>query len=175
MHLRLEPLPTETTETTRSADVKQASRLAEFLMFAQHTCLLDLSKQLSDEKISFSQFFLLGFLAHGNCLTMNELSAKVGRSGAASTSLVSRLEKLGYVQRVNAPDDRRVVMVQITVPGSSLVNRMREQIEEGLLDMLDDAPTRCLDGFATEPNDVFRSGGRRLGCECVKQLITRNA
>ena len=139
MHLRLEPLPIATDNDNRLADSKQASRLAEFVMLAQHTCLLDLSKQLTEENISFRQFFLLGFLARGNCLTMNELSAKIGRSGAAATSLVSRLEKLGYVQRVNSASDRRVVMVQITVPGSTLVDRMKGNIENGLLDMLDDA------------------------------------
>jgi DNA-binding MarR family transcriptional regulator len=59
---------------------------------------------------------------------MTEISNKMGHSTAAATGLVDRLEKLGYVQRLHAADDRRKVMVQITRKGMDLVGRMRDGI-----------------------------------------------
>ena len=57
-------------------------------------------------------------------------------STAAATGLVDRLEKLGYVQRLHASDDRRKVMVQITRKGIDLVERMREDIVGNLVDLM---------------------------------------
>jgi len=46
------------------------------------------------------------------------------------------LEKLGYVQRLHASDDRRKVMVQITRKGIDLVDKMREDIIENLVEVM---------------------------------------
>ena len=57
-------------------------------------------------------------------------------STAAATGLVDRLEKLGYVQRLHASDDRRKVMVQITRKGIDLVDKMREDIIDNLVEVM---------------------------------------
>ncbi|MED6299081.1 MAG: MarR family transcriptional regulator, partial [Verrucomicrobiota bacterium] len=69
-------------------------------------------------------------------LTMTHISKKMGHSTAAATGLVDRLEKLGYVQRLHASDDRRKVMVQITRKGIDLVDKMREDIIENLVEVM---------------------------------------
>ncbi|MFT5470660.1 MAG: DNA-binding MarR family transcriptional regulator [Verrucomicrobiales bacterium] len=123
-------------ETTNSAE---AGRLADFIMFTQRSFLLDLSKELNKGNISYAQFFLLGYLAKEEFLTMTDISKKMGHSTAAATGLVDRLEKLGYVQRLHAADDRRKVMVQITRKGMELVERMRDGIAgeiSGLMEQL---------------------------------------
>ena len=117
---------------------KDASKLADFIMFTQRSFLLNLSKELHRGNISFAQFFLLGYLANEDFLTMTDIANKMGHSTAAATGLVDRLEKLGYVQRLHASDDRRKVMVQITRKGLDLVGRMREDIVEGLVDVMSD-------------------------------------
>ena len=100
---------------------KDASRLADFIMFTQRSFLLNLSKELNKGNVSFAQFFLLGYLAKEDYLTMTDISKKMGHSTAAATGLVDRLEKLGYVQRLHASDDRRKVMVQVTRKGKQVV------------------------------------------------------
>ncbi len=105
-----------------------ANRMADFIMFAQRSFLLDLSKELNQGNISYAQFFLLGYLSSENYLTMTDISKKMGHSTAAATGLVDRLEKLGYVQRLHAADDRRKVMVQITRKGIDLVGTLRDTI-----------------------------------------------
>jgi len=108
----------------------EAGRVADFIMYAQRSFLLDLSKDLNKGNISYAQFFLLGYLAKEDYLTMTDISKKMGHSTAAATGLVDRLEKLGYVQRLHAAEDRRKVMVQITRKGMDLVNRMRDGIAQ---------------------------------------------
>jgi DNA-binding MarR family transcriptional regulator len=109
-----------------------ANRMADFIMFAQRSFLLDLSKELNQGNISYAQFFLLGYLSSENYLTMTDISRKMGHSTAAATGLVDRLEKLGYVQRLHAADDRRKVMVQITRKGTDLVGTLRDTIASNI-------------------------------------------
>lgn len=114
-------------------------------MFTQRSFLLNLSKELNKGNVSFAQFFLLGYLAKEDYLTMTDISKKMGHSTAAATGLVDRLEKLGYVQRLHASDDRRKVMVQITRKGIDLVDKMREDIVENLVEVMADMDSGVTD------------------------------
>jgi len=111
-------------------------RLADFNMFTQRSFLLDLSKELNRGSVSYAQFFLLGYLANEDYLTMTDISKKMGHSTAAATGLVDRLEKLGYVQRLHAADDRRKVMVQISRKGIEMVTRLRNSIAESISEIM---------------------------------------
>src|SRR5690606_24374993 len=121
----------------KTIEVEQnADRLADFIMFAQRSFLLDLSKELNKGNVSYAQFFLLGYLANEDYLTMTDISKKMGHSTAAATGLVDRLEKLGYVQRLHAADDRRKVMVQITRKGIEMVSRLRNSIADSISEVM---------------------------------------
>jgi DNA-binding MarR family transcriptional regulator len=69
---------------------------------------------------------------------MSGIAGKMGHSTAAATGLVDRLEKLGYVERAHASDDRRKVMVQITPKGSALVAGIRRDIIRSMTTLLRD-------------------------------------
>jgi len=120
---------------------QEAAQLADFIMFAQRSFMLDLSKELNKGDISYAQFFLLGYLANEDSLTMSDIARKMGHSTAAATGLVDRLEKLGYVQRRHAADDRRKVLVKITGKGEQLVTHLRGGIEAGVSRLLSDRGT----------------------------------
>jgi len=119
-----------------AATEPNADRLADFIMFAQRSFLLDLSRELNKGSVSYAQFFLLGYLANEDYLTMTDISKKMGHSTAAATGLVDRLEKLGYVQRLHAADDRRKVMVQITRKGIDMVTRLRDSIADSISEIM---------------------------------------
>lgn len=121
---------------TGSAVQAEADRLADFVLFTQRSCILNLSGELSKGNISYPQFFLLAYLSSEEYLTMTDIAKKMGHSTAAATGLVDRLEKLTYVERVHAAEDRRKIMVRITQKGVELVSRMRREIASDLADML---------------------------------------
>lgn len=108
---------------------KDPAKLADFILFSQREFLLNLSRELNRDNISFAQFFLLSYLASSKEMTMTDIARKMGHSTAAATGLVDRLEKLGYMERTHAMDDRRKVMVRVTSKGVELVNRLRNELQ----------------------------------------------
>lgn len=112
-------------------------KLADIFTVLQRCFLMNLSKELARGKVSFPQYFLLGFLALQKHLTMSEIAAKMGHTTAAATGLVDRLEKLGYVRRMHASDDRRKIEVQITAAGLCLVAQIREDMVTSLGEMME--------------------------------------
>ena len=122
---------------TQSASVKaDASRLADFVLFTQRSCILNLSKELNRGNLSYPQFFLLTYLTSEDYLTMTDIAKKMGHSTAAATGLVDRIEKLGYVERAHASEDRRKIMVRITSKGVEIVSHMRKEIATDLAGIL---------------------------------------
>lgn len=113
-----------------------ADRLADFVLFTQRSCILNLSTELNKGNISFPQFFLLTYLSSEEYLTMSDIAKKMGHSTAAATGLVDRLEKLSYVERMHAAEDRRKIMVRITAKGVELVSKMRSEIANDLAGIL---------------------------------------
>ena len=67
---------------------------------------------------------------------MTDIAKKMGHSTAAATGLVDRIEKLGYVERIHASDDRRKIMVRITSKGVEMVAHMRKEIATDLTGIL---------------------------------------
>ena len=126
----------KTMNATGASAKTDADRLADFVLFTQRSCILNLSSELSKGNISFPQFFLLTYLSSEEYLTMSDIAKKMGHSTAAATGLVDRLEKLSYVDRLHAVDDRRKIMVRITTKGVHLVGRMRAEIANDLANIL---------------------------------------
>ena len=125
------------TSSASSASVHaDADRLADFVLFTQRSCILNLSSELNKGNVSFPQFFLLTYLSSEDYLTMSDIAKKMGHSTAAATGLVDRLEKLSYVERVHASEDRRKIMVRITSKGVELVSKMRKEIATDLAGIL---------------------------------------
>ncbi len=125
------------TMNASGASVKaDADRLADFVLFTQRSCILNLTTELNKGNISFPQFFLLTYLSSEEYLTMSDIAKKMGHSTAAATGLVDRLEKLSYVERVHASEDRRKIMVRITAKGVELVSKMRSEIANDLAGIL---------------------------------------
>jgi DNA-binding MarR family transcriptional regulator len=125
--------------TPASPQSKDHAKLADFILFSQREFLLNLSRELNRDNISFAQFFLLSYLASSKELTMTDIAKKMGHSTAAATGLVDRLEKLGYMERTHAVDDRRKVMVRVTSKGLDLVNRLRDELQSQIADAMSES------------------------------------
>lgn len=122
--------------TPATSSSKDHAKLADFILFSQREFLLNLSRELNRDNISFAQFFLLSYLASSKELTMTDIAKKMGHSTAAATGLVDRLEKLGYMERTHAIDDRRKVMVRVTSKGLDLVNRLRDELQSQIAEAM---------------------------------------
>lgn len=132
-----------------SAESADHAKLADFILFSQREFLLNLSRELNRDNISFAQFFLLGYLATSGDMTMTDIARKMGHSTAAATGLVDRLEKLGLMERTHAIDDRRKVMVRITTKGIELVNRLRGELQQQIAEAMNVTAAPNAESFMT--------------------------
>lgn len=128
---------------------KDHAKLADFILFSQREFLLNLSRELNRDNISFAQFFLLSYLASSKEITMTDIARKMGHSTAAATGLVDRLEKLGYMERTHAIDDRRKVMVRVTSKGLDLVSRLRDELQSQIADAMIETSANDAASFMT--------------------------
>lgn len=146
-----------TLSTTRSSlTTDEAHHLADFVLFSQRNCILKLSPELTQDKISYPQFFLLTYLAEEESLSMSSIARMMGHSTAAATGMVDKLQELGHLKRFTAAADRRKIMVRITEQGLDLVEKMRSNIARDLASLM------------TEEDNAERTGRART-------LITRRA
>lgn len=129
------------TAVNRStASPAEVERLADIIMSLQRCFMLRLSEELSRGQVSFPQFFLLTHIGSSEALSMSEIAEKMNHSTAAATGLVDRLEKLDYVQRTHATNDRRKVLVKITKKGGALVERIRQDMVNNLSQIMELLP-----------------------------------
>jgi DNA-binding MarR family transcriptional regulator len=139
---------------------KDHAKLADFILFSQREFLLNLSRELNRDNISFAQFFLLGYLATSKELTMTDIARKMGHSTAAATGLVDRLEKLGYMERTHAIDDRRKVLVRITSRGLELVSRLRDELQNQVAAAMSETSSEDAASFMTSYRTLDTSVAR---------------
>jgi len=82
----------KSTNATGASVKADADRLADFVLFTQRSCILNLSTELNKGNISFSQFFLLTYLSSEEYLTMSDIAKKMGHS-THGTTLPKRKKK----------------------------------------------------------------------------------
>ncbi|MCQ2372004.1 MAG: MarR family transcriptional regulator [Akkermansia sp.] len=114
----------------------EVQNLADFVLFSQRSCILNLSPVLTRGKVSYPQFFLLAYLAEEDCLSMSNIARMMGHSTAAATGMVDKLQTLGHLKRYTAAADRRKIMVRITERGRELVAQMRNNIAQELSQLM---------------------------------------
>jgi DNA-binding MarR family transcriptional regulator len=114
-----------------------AERLSHIVLEMQRCFVLHLCKELAPGNVSFPQFFLLAYLDQKEVLTMSAIAQKMGHTTAAASGLVARLENVGMVVRSVAREDRRKVMVCITPKGSELVRRIRQEMVDNLMKIME--------------------------------------
>jgi DNA-binding MarR family transcriptional regulator len=76
-----------------------------------------------------AQYSLLFGLGEREALSLGELAARADLSPAAATELVDELAGAGFVQRLRAERDRRVVLVSLTDTGRRVVAEQRDAHE----------------------------------------------
>lgn len=116
---------------------EEVGSLADIIMVMQRKFMATLMGELSRDRLSFPQFFLLGHLCSHGPTGMTRIAELMGHSTPAATGLVQRLEKLGYVQRTHELNDRRKVTVSVTAKGTQLVEGIRQEMISNLTKVKD--------------------------------------
>lgn len=88
---------------------------------ANNSVLARIAHRSTHPDLSASQFGTLEALYHLGPMSQTEICGKLLKSGGNTTLVIDNLEKRGLVQRRRDPQDRRVVMVELTEAGLELI------------------------------------------------------
>ncbi len=78
--------------------------------------------------ISPSQILALSFIQEQGRCCLNDLRRHMHVSAPTITGIVDRLEKAGYIRRLQDKKDRRVTNIVLTPKGSAVVRRYRKNM-----------------------------------------------
>lgn len=103
--------------------VQEIDRLSRTLLRNLECCDRVL---MGEFNLTASQAYSLLALSEGGELTMNELAREMRLHGTTMTRMVDSLVQKGLAERINDPEDRRIVRVALTAQGQQLVQDLQE-------------------------------------------------
>ena len=116
--------------------------------------LVKLQKQLNaglahhpEMPVTLPQLMLLNLAHHHGSCRLTELAERIEVKPSAVTVMVDRLEKRGFVRRVQDPGDRRAVLVEVTAEGREALRKageLRSELLARFMDRLEPAEGRKL-------------------------------
>ncbi|TDE33991.1 MarR family transcriptional regulator [Actinomadura sp. 6K520] len=119
------------------------------LQRATHATLQVLTAKLVDLDLTASEINALAILADGRGRTISELGAAAGTRPTTMTSVLDRLERRGHLTRGPRPNDRRVVVIELTASGRLVSGTIRQTLAELEEQALDGLPPEAIAGFHT--------------------------
>lgn len=104
--------------------------------------------------LTTSQFFLLIALYEENGILISKLAKKVALDKATLTGIIDRLERDGFVERRNDPEDRRAIRIYLTPKAESL--------REELLEIYHRNNAKFLSVLSDEEKEIFERVVQKL-------------
>lgn len=108
-----------------------------------------LSKKTADFDVSIAQIRLLTIVHKCNNINQNELAKKLNVSKATLSVRIQRLEKLGYLAKLQDPNDKRYYILKVTARGEKF-------IEEGHR-IMKDKVMHLFNGISKEQIEILNS------------------
>jgi DNA-binding MarR family transcriptional regulator len=116
-------------------------------------------KEWSDLELSMAQMRAMMLLGQRQ-LRMTEIADALGRNLSSVTSMVDRLVQKGLVERISDPDDRRVVLCQLTEQGRGEITRFRKRARGRLRAIADVLTTEELEQVVSAAEVLARAATR---------------
>jgi Transcriptional regulators len=100
-------------EEQKKALKEMSASVTRYIIEQVEACKAE--EMMSDISVSMTAY--LTAISEMSEPTLSELAARMGRSKPSATIAVDKLEEKGYVQRVQANDDRRSFHIRLTEKG----------------------------------------------------------
>lgn len=107
-----------------------------------------LTRQMHQEVLTPSQATVLTLLQDGRAWRLSDLASATGVRPPSMTELISRMERQGWLSKMDTAHDRRGVAVTITEEGRTLLqalNRRQIDLIAGRLALLSDEEKRIIE------------------------------
>jgi DNA-binding MarR family transcriptional regulator len=132
------PDDTSPTEDGVDASTPESRRLhALLLQLGRHHSLKNPVASICEElQLTPTQFHALGWLGNDGPVQVGMLAQRVGITRKTITGVVDRLETMGLVERTRDSEDRRAVVVRLTVRGEENFRRINRSVDAGMRRLL---------------------------------------
>lgn len=105
-------------------------RLAHLVKDVTRAFIRALQTRLSEHSVSFGHWTFLRILWERDGLNQRELSERAGVMEPTTFTAIKAMEKLGYVVRMQRPENRRMVFIHLTPKGRLLKSKLVPLAEE---------------------------------------------
>ena len=94
--------------------------------------VIDSAKQnsLLKDELTFSQFEALWFIGPGGKKSMEAIADFLKITPPSATSMIGKMEKIGFVSRIRDKKDKRVVYVSLTTKTKTHMQALRKHKEQ---------------------------------------------
>ena len=113
---------------------ERIKRIRDTFIMLVWTAARQFSQELQEFGLTLPQFVALAALvAHRRPCTMSDLTKVTLQDPPTMTGIMDRLVKMKLAERTRSETDRRVVLVQATPTGTGLLNQIRDQALDGVM------------------------------------------
>lgn len=110
--------------TPNHQDINESLKLFVVLSRAARAVSDRIAEDIRSYGLNPTEFAVLELLYHKGGHPIQLIGKKVLIASSSITYVVDKLENKGYVQRVASPEDRRVILANLTSSGTSLMDRI---------------------------------------------------
>ena len=124
--------------TNGAKNSQQRLALATYvrLMRAANAARTHAGRHLAGTGLTLSQFAVLEALYHLGPMSLSDIAQKILTTGGNLTMVVGNLEKQSLACRQQSPEDRRVLIVVLTVKGKALIRRLFPEHAAGITEFM---------------------------------------
>jgi DNA-binding MarR family transcriptional regulator len=105
-------------------------RLAHLIKDATRALVRSLQLRLAEHSVSFGHWTFLRILWEGDGITQRQLSDEAGVMEPTTFAALKAMEKLGYIERRQLPNNKKNVYVFLTEQGHALKSKLVPLAEE---------------------------------------------
>ena len=120
----------------KSEELSQSLKLFIVLSRA-HKALHECTNQFFQSNgLNPTEFAVLELLFHKGRQPLQKIGNKILLASGSITYVIDKLEKRGYIHRVNCPSDRRVTFAEITPEGEEFMGKLFPEHEKQLHEIM---------------------------------------
>ena len=142
------PKPSVTFDKKSWRDMIPEDRLAHLVQDARRGMERALQIRLIEHSVSFGHWSFLRILWEHDGLTQRELSEIAGVTAPTTSSAMNAIESVGYVKRIQKPENKKNVYVYLTKSGLAL--------KEKLLPLAEEVNAIAINGLSSEEVQIAR-------------------
>ncbi|NLW18070.1 MAG: MarR family transcriptional regulator [Firmicutes bacterium] len=125
--------------------LKDSRLLRVFNVVLQRLLTDILTAELAVHDLSKAQYDALRYVAHTDVhasrCDISSLASALGTSVPAATKMADRLQAAGWLERQDAPHDRRHTLLKLTAQGEAVIDQLAGCTERALQKFLEQLPT----------------------------------